>query len=207
MNLIFVTIGSHRLTYRLHNTSLAASWVNHWYSIDPRTNTHRRFGPQRMDYKERFICLTTWIDQPSECQQTPVHSYQWPSFREQWESGDMVMGWHSSLPELRQLHALRDVESVRAGKIAVVDQITPEIKLLFGEDKTPQRVWNHDKRILWWLYENDLLAEIPHMGFEITCHADPIIARLIDPKPYQVLEMIKPGDQITEIKIYPPACF
>lgn len=207
MNLITVTVGQHRLIYKLHDTSLAASWVNHWYSVDPVTNTHRQFGPQRMDRRDQYLSIATWIKQPGDHPATPVHRYQWPCFRQQWEGGDLVMGWHSASPQLRYLYSMRDIDAVKNGQLARVDSITPAIQLYFGEDKSQPRVWNLDREILWWLYEHDLVDRVPHLGFEITCHADPIIGKLIDPKHHQVLEMIKPGDQITSIQIYPPACF
>jgi len=119
----------------------------------------------------------------------------------------MVMGWHSVRPELRYLYGLRDLDSVRKGDFSRVTAITPEITLHFGEDPRQPRIWNLDKEILWWLYENDCIDSVPKLGFEISCHGNPIIARLLYPKVDYVLKNLGPEDRITSIQIVPPACF
>jgi hypothetical protein len=207
MNIITVILGPHKLTYQLYDSSLAASWVNHWYRVNPRDNLHTGFGPQVRKTAEQYLSITTWIDQPEGYQQTPVHSYQWRWFREQSNSGDLVMGWHSADPELRHLYRLRDVDSVRRGGLRVVDSITPEIQLHFGEIPGQPKSYNLDREILWWLYENDLVDCLPRQGFEILCHANPIIAKLIDPTVDYLLKNISTDDRITSIQVYPPACF
>lgn len=208
MNYILVNVGKWELYYKLNNSSLAASWVNHWYRVSPVTNTHRKFGPQRWEKGERHVSMTTWIDQPQHIEPTAIHSYQWRYFQEPWSSGDMVMGWHSSLPELRQLHALRDVDSVKKSALSVVNSITPEIRIHFGDNPQKAQSEDYPRRVLWWLYENQLLDHVPHMGFELLCHQDPIIAKLVYPDSYHVRNIFMSGQhEITQIRIQPPACF
>lgn len=207
MHQIIFSIGDRKVSYQANDSSVAASWINHWYSVDPVSNTHRQFGPQTLAQQGDYLKLTTWIAQPEDHQLTPVHSYQWPLFQQQHRHGDLTMGWHSHLPELRRVYHLRDVAAVRQGLFETVTAITPEISLHFGDDPAQADFFHLKRDILWWLYENDLVGHIPRMSFELLCHGDPVIGRLFHPHWSEVKQLLLQGERITEMRIYPLACF
>jgi hypothetical protein len=207
MNTIEITLGAQTLIYELIPSPLSASWVNWLYAADPVGGLHEKFGGHyRIEYSG-YYTIGCHIDLPPDIITTQIQASWYPCFNHNARSGDLVMGWHTQDLELRRAFAMRDLELIKHRKLARVKVITPEIKLMFGTPVSTTNVHLISRDLLWWLYENHCTDIVQHMGFEIQCHGDPLLARLRSPRPWQVLDRIQPGDQITRVKITPPACF
>jgi hypothetical protein len=206
MNTITVSLGAQTLIYELVPSPLSASWVNWLYAADPVGGLHEKFGGHyRIEYPQS-LTIGCHIEVPRDLVPVQIQSSWYPCFNHTARRGDMLMGWNTQDLELRRAFAMKDLELIRNRKLARVDAVTPEIKLIFGDSEI-SRVDLIHKDLLWWLYENHCTDIIEHMGFEIQCHGDPLLARLISSSPEAAYKFLKPGDQITAVKITPPACF
>jgi hypothetical protein len=211
MNNITVKIGEYQLIYELAATPIAASWVNWLYSHDPVHNHHRKFLAHRNLDQHYYRIYQSCIELDSTKGQPPpeIPPSWYRYFKTDIQPGDLVMGWHTEDLHLRQAYQMRDLEILDHRTLARVTRITPEIQLYVGLPNSIPKTHGMERDVLWWLYSHDRLDRVPYMGFELQCHGQPLLARLIsNPDPSRLWQTrLKPTDTITEIKITPPACF
>jgi hypothetical protein len=141
-----------------------------------------------------------YMDQPQELPQIPLALRPW------WQhtvvTGDLRLGYHTIGKTLWHCCRDRDTGAVLQGLIRPQETISTELLMYFGPTET---ITNTDKhqQIQRWLRDHNLEDHVDLDDPRYQYHGQPLIARLIDPQPSEVLRWLRPYHRPQSLQIFP----